>query len=80
MTDVDVVKLLVNTELSDKFFSSKIQFKKLRKIHFDWLTPKHFVGKVFDVFLKLLVIHNPMIIRLHACKDRNERDAMHTKC
>ena len=40
VTDVDVVKLLVNIELSDKFFSRKIEFKKLRKIHFDWLTTR----------------------------------------
>ena len=80
VTDVNVVKLLVNIELSNKFFSGKIEFEKLRKIHFDWLTPKHFVRKVFDVFLKLLVIYYPMIIRLHACRDRNERAALHTKC
>ena len=80
VTDVDVVKLLVNIELSDKFFSRKIEFKKVRKIHFDWLTPKHLVGKVFDVFLKLLVIYYPMIIWLHACRDKNERAAVHTKC
>ena len=66
VTDVDVVKLLVNIGLSDKFFSGKIQFEKFREIHFDWLTPKHFVGKVFDVFFKLLVIHYPMIVRLHS--------------
>ena len=80
VTDVDVVKLLVNTELSDKSFSRKIELKKLREIHFDWFAAKRFVRKVFDVFLKLLVIHYPMIIRLHACGDRNERAAMHTKC
>ena len=66
VTDVDVVKLLVNIELSDKFLSGEIEFEKLRKIHFDWLTPKHFVRKVFDVFFKLLVVHYPMIVRLHA--------------
>ena len=51
-------------------FSRMIEFRKLRKIHFDWLTPKHFVGKVFDVFLKLLVIHYPMIVRVHACRGK----------
>ena len=66
VTDIDVVKLLVNVKLSDKFLSGEIQFEKLRKIHFYWLTPKHFVRKVFDVFFKLLVIHYPMIVRLHA--------------
>ena len=66
MTDVDVVKLLVNIELSDKFLSSEIEFEKLRKIHFDWLTAKHFVRKVSDVFFKLLVIRYPVIVRLHA--------------
>jgi len=49
-----------------KFLPGKIEFEKLRKIHFDWLTPKHFVRKVFDVFFKLLVIHYPMIVRLDA--------------
>ena len=34
VTDVDVVKLLVNIELSDKFLSGEIEFEKLRKIHF----------------------------------------------
>ena len=66
VTDVDVVKLLVNTELSDKFLSCKSEFEKLRKIQFSWLTPKHFVRKVFDVFFKLLVIQYPAIVRLHA--------------
>ena len=66
VTDIDVVKLLVNVKLSDKFLYGEIQFEKLRKIHFYWLTTKHFVRKAFDVFFKLLVIHYPMIVRLHA--------------